>query len=240
MPDSHARTARREADFSVSLAPDAHAPSRARRELSEHLPGGLPPSLVDDILLLTTELVTNGVRHSPAGDAGTVDVSMFLRSDRIRVEVRDPGSGFAHVPYRPGTLSEGGRGLFLVEVIADEWGMGGSDGTVVWYELDVERDDDPRGGDRVESTGQDLTASAALDQVPAASPPSESQLASDADELAAELRALGSATESVESRARDIEAALARLSGSLKAGAEALRTREDVTTRTGSGPLEPA
>jgi hypothetical protein len=157
---------------------------------------------VDDLLLLATELVTNSVRHSPAGAAGGVGVDVRLAPDRIRVEVRDPGSGFQHVPHQPGSLSEGGRGLFLVEAISDDWGVGAGEQTAVWFELSIDRYEPP--------------------------PPTRSdhQLANDAVELAAELRALGTETKSLEGRARDIEADLSRVAESLKAGAEALRSRE--------------
>src|SRR4051812_20351195 len=141
MPAQDARTARRPSDFTFALEPGAHAPADARRELESRLPGGLPPALVDDVLLLTTELVTNSVRHSPAAGNGMVDVAVLLAPERIRVEVSDPGTGFDHVPHRPGTLSEGGRGLFLVDALAERWGMGESERTTVWYELGVERDD---------------------------------------------------------------------------------------------------
>src|SRR5436190_21060899 len=190
--------------FGFALEPDAHAPSEARRELAERLPGVLPPDLIDDLLLLTTELVTNGVRHSPAGRAGMVDVSVHLGTDRVRVEVTDPGSGFDHVPHVPGTLSEGGRGLFLVEALADRWGIGDGSRTTVWYELGVEGGETPARKGRSE----------------------DAELAAGVDELAAELRALGAATDSLDRKARAIEADLDRVSGNLKAGADALRARE--------------
>jgi serine/threonine-protein kinase RsbW len=195
---------RAETEFAFALESDAHAPSEARRELAERLPGVLPPDLVDDLLLLTTELVTNGVRHSPAGRGGSVDVSVRLGTDRVRVEVSDPGSGFDHVPHVPGTLSEGGRGLFLVEALADRWGIADGARTTVWYELGVE------GGAPAAPEGRS----------------EEAELAAGVDELAAEIRALGAATDSLDRNARAIEADLDRVAGNLKAGADALRARE--------------
>jgi len=228
MPGQDTRTAHGPSDFAFALDPGAHAPADARRQLQRRLPGALPPSLVDDVLLLTTELVTNSVRHSPAAGGGTVDVAVVLAPDRIRVEVSDPGSGFAHVPQHPGTLSEGGRGLFLVDVIADRWGMGEGGRTRVWYEMEVERDEAPAPAKARSATGAPLGASAGLDQVPAGSGTSDREVSTGAGELAEELRALASSTEELEDRARDIEADLARVASSLKAGAEALRSREKV------------
>src|SRR5437764_13050938 len=119
MSQKTAGTARRQADFEFALAAGPHAPAEARQELASRLPAALPQALVDDMMLLATELVTNSVRHAPEATEGTIDVSVSFLPRAMRVEVRDPGSGFLHVPQRPGTLSEGGRGLFLVEVIAD-------------------------------------------------------------------------------------------------------------------------
>lgn len=133
-----ATTARRPTDFAFTLQPDAHAPGTARHELTERLAGHLPAGRIDDVLLLATELVTNSVRHSPASGEGTIGVAVRRGSERIRVEVSDPGSGFDHEPHRPGTLSEGGRGLFLVDALADRWGMGDGSQTTVWFELSLQ------------------------------------------------------------------------------------------------------
>jgi anti-sigma regulatory factor (Ser/Thr protein kinase) len=225
MPAQDASTTRRRGDFAFALAPDAHAPERARRELETRLPGGLPAEVVDNAMLLTTELVTNGVRHSPAGDAGTVDVAVTLAPKQIRVEVSDPGSGFDHTPHRPGTLSEGGRGLFLVEVIADRWGMGAEKRTTVWYELDMGRERETAGSAHEQSAGTGAAAMAASEQASGNPGPSVVQVSVEAGELAADLRELGADNGSLEHQARDIETDLARMAESLRAGAEALRAR---------------
>ena len=209
MPAKHARSAGRRSGFAFKLEPGAHAPAEARQELQARLPGILAPSLIDDVLLLTTELVTNSVRHSPAATDGTVDVAVMVAQERIRVEVSDPGSGFSHVPQHPGTLSEGGRGLFLVEALSDRWGTEGGERTTVWFELGVDGEE-------------------AVEQFDASREPSEQEVQSDVLELAADLRALASANAALEVRARDMEADLARVSESLRAGAEALRAREKV------------
>lgn len=229
MPAKHARTAGRRSSFTFSLEPGAHAPTEARQELQARLPGILAPSLIDDVLLLTTELVTNSVRHSPAATHGTVDVAVVLAQERIRVEVSDPGSGFEHVPQHPGTLSEGGRGLFLVEALSDRWGMVGGERTTVWFELGVDHD----GGAKASSSsavgppqGAALGASSALEQVEDGFEPREREVETDALELAAELRALGSENDALQGRSRDIEAELARVAESLRAGADALRGRQ--------------
>jgi anti-sigma regulatory factor (Ser/Thr protein kinase) len=227
-------TAREQGDFLFALEPGAHAPAEARRELAARLRGGLPQSLVDDLLLLTTELVTNSVRHVPETAAGSIDVSVLYRPSAIRVEVRDPGEGFAHVPHRPGALSEGGRGLFLVEALADRWGMREGGNTTVWYEVGVERDDAIPAAAGEQVRGEGLAASASITETSgsaaADAAPDDAELTSDAAEIAAELRALAPATESLDEQARNMETDLARVADTLKAGAERLRARRKLDT----------
>ena len=84
--------------------------------------------------VLTSELVTNVVRH--------VGAPMTLRALRhastIRIEVDDPSTD-PPVPQRPHPHDEYGRGLFLVESLADAWGVTpyGDGGKTVWAEIDA-------------------------------------------------------------------------------------------------------
>jgi anti-sigma regulatory factor (Ser/Thr protein kinase) len=92
---------------------------------------------LDTAVLLVSELVTNAVRH-----AGTVLRLRVLRPvpGRIRIEVID------HAPHGTldsrlsGEAAEGGRGLYLVETLADAWGSaalgGAAGGKTIWFELD--------------------------------------------------------------------------------------------------------
>src|SRR5204862_8057735 len=101
-------------------------------------------------------------------------------------------------------------GLFLVEALASRWGKGSGEQTTVWYELDVEDVD------------EQPTAIAE-----AARPARhEHEVTGDAIELAAELRALAEATDSLEQKSRSIEADLARVTDVLKQGAERLQARQ--------------
>ena len=92
-------------------------------------------ALLDDVRLLVSELVTNSVRHS--GDAGeVVGLDVKVDAERLRVEVSDAGEGFAPKPRYEGQSAESGWGLFLVDTISDRWGVGRTDGTNVWFEID--------------------------------------------------------------------------------------------------------
>lgn len=106
----------------LALAREPYSPARARVVVREALDGG-DESEVANIVLLTSELVTNAVVH-PRGVADTlVCLRLAVYGDRIRVEVEDCGEGFDHVmPVLP--EGERGRGLFLVDSFSDRWGYG--------------------------------------------------------------------------------------------------------------------
>jgi anti-sigma regulatory factor (Ser/Thr protein kinase) len=88
---------------------------------------------MSDLLLLTTELVTNAVRHG--GRPGSeIDVTLLRTDTAVRVEVGDPGPGFDPGASAPG--HDRGWGLFLVDRLADRWGVERiGNRTVVWFEL---------------------------------------------------------------------------------------------------------
>ena len=73
---------------------------------------------------------------------------MRLTPTELSVAISDPGPGFRPEVVEPDHEQEGGRGLFLVDQLADRWGVGGSPlraprgggsergGTTVWFELE--------------------------------------------------------------------------------------------------------
>lgn len=83
--------------------------------------------------LLTSELATNAVRHARS----PFTVVVRYDGDRIKVEVVD--SSLAELtPRSPSDEDTGGRGLILVQAMADAWGVTPMDhGKRVWFELVV-------------------------------------------------------------------------------------------------------
>ncbi|MER7912250.1 MULTISPECIES: ATP-binding protein [unclassified Streptomyces] len=82
--------------------------------------------------LLTSELVTNALVHT---DHGAV-VTATVVPEQLRVEVRDfvPGLDAPHA--LPADDRTNGRGLVLVQALADSWGVEDQGvGKVVWFEL---------------------------------------------------------------------------------------------------------
>jgi len=117
----------------LDRSPDSAA--RARHALAP-LQGSLSDPQLHDLRLLVSELVTNSVRHAGLGSGDQIRLEIVMGADALRVEVLDPGSGF--VPREPSPDMErgGGWGLYLVEELADRWGVETQVGTRVWFELD--------------------------------------------------------------------------------------------------------
>jgi anti-sigma regulatory factor (Ser/Thr protein kinase) len=116
----------------VELPSTPAAPARARGAL-DGFEGRIAPERMRDVRLLVSELVTNAVRHA-GGDAVRLVVS--LRGTTLRIEVHDPGRGFAVVPPPDDPLRASGWGLVLVEELADRWGIDHDPRTRVWFEMD--------------------------------------------------------------------------------------------------------
>src|SRR5260370_15435172 len=90
-----------------------------------------------DAVLLTSELVTNAITHTASGKGGKVVVTVYRADTRVRVEVRDDGSGQVPAVCSSGEAEESGYGLGLVELIAHWWGYrGGQRGRIVWFMLE--------------------------------------------------------------------------------------------------------
>ncbi|MGV9254385.1 ATP-binding protein [Streptomyces sp. NPDC003697] len=111
---------------------DLRAVPEARRALRELLRHWGKPGSSEVAELLTSELVTNALVHTDDEAVLTATVS----SCGLRVEVRDSVARGPR-PYAPDAgESTNGRGLLLVQVLADSWGVSAyGTGKSVWFEL---------------------------------------------------------------------------------------------------------
>jgi anti-sigma regulatory factor (Ser/Thr protein kinase) len=117
---------------------DLPAVAEARKILRESLRGWGVPGLADTAELLTSELVTNALRHTDNDAVLTATLSPGRRSHRLRVEVRDFVAGHPRL-RAPGNQVTSGRGLLLVQALADAWGVHPEGtGKVVWFELSAD------------------------------------------------------------------------------------------------------
>jgi anti-sigma regulatory factor (Ser/Thr protein kinase) len=94
-------------------------------------------TITDTAVLLTSELVTNAVRHSNSREPGGTVVLVVLEvSDGVRVEVTDNGSDLSLPVVKGDVFSADGHGLYLVETLAVQWGyLRDQAGTTVWFRL---------------------------------------------------------------------------------------------------------
>lgn len=132
----HAVSGAEAGGFEMEVAAGELAPARAREAVERWLSGRVSGTLVDDVRLLVSELVTNSVRHARLTGDATIRVSVAIVGGMVRVEVEDPGDGaIAAVP--PDREHGGGFGLYLVEILAERWGSSHDGKTCVWAELAV-------------------------------------------------------------------------------------------------------
>jgi len=118
-------------DVELRVAPDAISEARAA---VDRMPGD--SALLNNLRLLVSELVTNSVRHAGLDEGARISLHIETTPDVVRVEVSNPGSGFVPRVPDPEIMRESGWGLYLVDEVADRWGVEADKGTRVWFEID--------------------------------------------------------------------------------------------------------
>ncbi|MET9507270.1 ATP-binding protein [Streptomyces flavidovirens] len=106
------------------------------------VPFGTGPS--DAVAHVVAELAANAVTHGHVPGRDFEVRLLLLRGGRVRVEVADT-RGERWPRARPGGDGEGGRGLLMVEALAEAWGVTERNvGKVVWADLTVTAVSRPR------------------------------------------------------------------------------------------------
>jgi signal transduction histidine kinase/serine phosphatase RsbU (regulator of sigma subunit) len=123
--------------FSVAtfaVPADEGAVSMARTRIRESLESGaIPASVIDDVVLIGSELVTNAIVH------GHPPIEMRIRqtASEVTLEVFDTATFFPRRTH-PSPLEEHGRGLGIVDVLARDWGTRMTDGgKAVWCSVAI-------------------------------------------------------------------------------------------------------
>jgi anti-sigma regulatory factor (Ser/Thr protein kinase) len=117
----------------VRLPHGPAAPRQARQALERVLE--IAP-LLDDVLLVASELTTNAIRHSGASPGSEIELRAELCTDAIRIEVIDEGRSDSTPELCPTDTSlPGGFGLPVVAALARRWGSERRNGMRVWAEL---------------------------------------------------------------------------------------------------------
>jgi len=142
--ERHARPERR--GCRVRLATGPAAPAEARRRVRDAIRSWQVPVDLDAALLLTSELVTNAIRHEAGQGAQAVMLAIASSRGRLRVDVHDTSRSLPAVAEVPAD-AETGRGLLLVETLSDEWGFYRTPaGKAVYFTLAFEPDKADKAG----------------------------------------------------------------------------------------------
>jgi anti-sigma regulatory factor (Ser/Thr protein kinase) len=135
----------------TEFAPEPSSTRAARTFVEGHLVDHDLDHLVNDVVLVMSELATNAVQH-----AGTPYAVMLSSADgSVRLEVRDgSSSGPTLVDASPSDLR--GRGLLIVDALSRDWGVAAtaSGEKAVWAEFDTARPPD-----RADSAEEELPTS---------------------------------------------------------------------------------
>jgi anti-sigma regulatory factor (Ser/Thr protein kinase) len=120
-------------DIVVALRPEPAAVGAARRLMARE---GIDPDLNHTVCLLTSEVVTNAVVHAGLKGEDKIVLAARMAPEFVRVEVRDPGSGFDPDVRHDAS----GYGLRMVDMLASRWGVDRDEkGCRVWFEVDRRR-----------------------------------------------------------------------------------------------------
>jgi anti-sigma regulatory factor (Ser/Thr protein kinase) len=102
----------------IALAAGPAAAAQARRQVRAAIDAWDVPVDPDVAVLLTSELVTNAIRHEPGE---TVLLSITCVCGQLRVDVHDTSCSVP-VPADAPSDAEAGRGLMLVASLSADWG----------------------------------------------------------------------------------------------------------------------
>jgi anti-sigma regulatory factor (Ser/Thr protein kinase) len=102
----------------LRLPPTVEAPRLARKFVRRHVPDTAGPALAEAVESATSELAANVVRHT----GSDLEVRVTMSDDLFRVAVKDTGAGWPGVVRDPAD-DERGRGLALVELLSERWGV---------------------------------------------------------------------------------------------------------------------
>jgi PAS domain S-box-containing protein len=121
----------------LSLAPDPSSAAEARRFTADVLREWHEDPLADAVVLLVSELVTNALLHA----GSPVQLALGRRSGHVRVDVVDQSSVMPGVRDYDDEATTG-RGLSLVEMVAESWGVEPRHprGKSVWFEMPSTQD----------------------------------------------------------------------------------------------------
>ncbi|MFE0579537.1 SpoIIE family protein phosphatase [Streptomyces sp. NPDC058874] len=107
----------------------------ARRQVRELLHDWADEEQLDAVVLMVSEMVTNVLVHTDGDALLVAEAAGELGERRLRVEVTDSSDELPHKRH-PGEMASSGRGVLLMEMLADAWGVDPrGEGKSIWFEL---------------------------------------------------------------------------------------------------------
>jgi anti-anti-sigma regulatory factor len=137
--------------LSLALEPVVGAARRSRELVTEACGRWDRPGLAGPACIVVTEMVNNVVAHVHT----PMSVLLALRGDVMTVAVRDRSATVPRFTGPVAPTSYGGRGLLLIDSVAERWGsLVLADGKVVWAALqDGDQDEPAVAGKHLDSAG---------------------------------------------------------------------------------------
>ncbi len=118
------------AELSVDVPRGTHAPALARGLVQSRFGEELPAQQLDDLLVIVSELTTNAALYG----VGEIRLRVSVDDGRVYGEVVDEGVGFVREVRDRGIDEVGQKGLMIVAMLAERWGI--HEGTShVWFEV---------------------------------------------------------------------------------------------------------
>jgi DNA-binding NarL/FixJ family response regulator len=122
----------RDDEASIDLPHELSSAARARQFVTDHVRAWKLDDLLDDALLVTSELAANAITHANS----SCRIRLSVNPATLRIDVLDRGVGTPE-PQPESRTAEHGRGLHLVDALTTAWGLEvlPGEGKLVWAEL---------------------------------------------------------------------------------------------------------
>jgi two-component sensor histidine kinase len=106
----------------------------AARRFATQLLKGVPAETLDAVELMVSELATNCIRHADSG----FEITVIRSGNQVRVEVTDDAGG-TPVMRSPGPEEPTGRGLRIIDIFSEAWGIEHKPalGKTVWFQVSL-------------------------------------------------------------------------------------------------------
>ncbi|MFE1172001.1 ATP-binding protein [Streptomyces sp. NPDC058773] len=121
----------------------ARSVSAVRRHVTATLTDWKLGGLIEDAVLIASELTTNSIRHTK-GTGDYFELALRRRNGILVLEVTDSYQWRMPELHKPAPDDLSGRGLFLVDALSENWGVRPRDpGKTVWAHLPVPQTGQP-------------------------------------------------------------------------------------------------